>query len=100
MLEIVGDGDVQVWSLCGFFAPLIVGIDIWESDDLTAVEDLYPIVETRLSAGGQPDEFGHHSGANDSGFFGFDEADNLVGILRQEMFAEEALRIVPFVGVV
>ena len=98
LLKVVGDGDVQVGALGSFLTPLVVGIDIGECDDLAAVEDLYPVVESRLSAGGEPDEFGHHGGADDGGLFCFYEADDFVGILRQEMFAEEALRIVPFVG--
>jgi len=91
-------GKKTVRALGGFLAPLVVGIDIGECDDLATVEDLYPVVESGLPACGDPDEFGHHSGADDSGFFGFYEADDFVGILREEMLAKEALRIVPFVG--
>lgn len=98
LLEVVGESDVQVGALGGFLAPLVVGIDIGECDDLAAVEDLYPVVESGLSAGGEPDEFGHHGGADDGGLFSFYEAYDLVGILREEMLAKEALRIVPFVG--
>lgn len=43
---VVGDGDVQVGALGSFLTPLVVGIDIGECDDLAAVEDLYPVVES------------------------------------------------------
>ena len=77
---------------------MVVGINVREGDDFAAVEDFYPVVKAGLSSGSEPNEFGHHGGADDSSFLGFDEADDLVGILCQEMLAEEALRIVPFVG--
>ena len=91
-------GKKTVRALGGFLAPLVVGIDIGECDDLAAVEDLYPVVESGLPSCGEPDEFGRHSGADDSGLFCFYKAYDLVWVLRQEMFAKDALRIVPFVG--
>ena len=98
LLEIVGDGDVQVRTFPGLFAPLVVGVHVGEGYDLAAVEDLNAVVEAGLSAGGEPNEVGHHSGADDGGLFSLNEAYDFLRIRGEEVLAKEALGHGPAFG--
>ena len=42
-----------------------------------------------LPAGGQPDELGNESGADDGGLLAFDQGNRLLREERQQVFAEE-----------
>lgn len=78
--QIVGDDDSQVGTLFGFFFPSLVAIDVGEGEDLPSLQDLNPVVELSLAAGGEPDPFGTEDGADNGCFLCFDEDNRFVGV--------------------
>ena len=98
LLEEVGHLDAQLREFRGFLAPGLVAVNVREGGDGTALEDVQPGIELRLAAGGEPEELGDEAGADDGGLLGFDEGHGLLGEEGQEVFAEEALAELPFLG--
>lgn len=96
LLEEVGHLDAQVGEFRGFLAPGVVAVNVWEGGDGSALQHVQPCIELGLPAGGQPDELGNESGADDGGLLAFDQSNRLLREERQEVFAEEALRQRPF----
>lgn len=90
-LEKVGDFNVELREGGEFLLPSVVAVGVGEGGDFAAVEDVEAFVELGFAAGGEPDELGHEAGADDGGFFGFDEANGFVGMSGEEVFSEEAL---------
>ena len=98
LLEKIADFDVEVRQEGGFLGPGFVSVYIREGDDITRLQDVEALVELTFAAGGEPDVFGHHGGADDSCLFGFHEGNGLVRMFRQQMVAKEALRQLPVFG--
>ena len=96
--EEVGNLDVEVWPLFDLLDPGIVGIEIGESDDTPAFQDLNLVAQLRLSADGHPEELRERTGADDSGFLGLNQGHDLGRIAFEQMFAKEALRELPVGG--
>ena len=98
LLEEVGHFDAQLREFRSFLAPGLVAVDVREGGDGTALEDVEPSIELGLAAGGEPEEFGDESGADDGGLLRFDEGHGLLGEEGQQVFAEEALAELPILG--
>ena len=79
LLEEVGHLDAQLREFRGFLAPGLVAVDVREGSDGTAFEDVEPGIELGFAAGGEPEEFGDESGADDGRLLGFDEGHGLLG---------------------
>ena len=87
--------DVEVRPFGAFLHPFVVAIGIREGDDGAALQDLNLVAQLSLAADSDPDAFRHKGGRDDGGLLGLDEADGLVGVFLQKMFAEKALREFP-----
>ena len=98
LLEEVGHLDAQLREFRGFLAPGLVAVNVRKSGDGTAFEDVEPGIELGFAAGGEPKELGDEAGANDGGLLRLDEGDGLLGEEGQQVFAEEALGELPFLG--
>ena len=96
LLEEVGHLDAQVREFRSFLAPGVVAVNVRKGSDGTTFQHVQPRIELGLPAGGQPDELGNESGADDGGLLAFDQSNRLLREERQEVFAEEALRQRPF----
>ena len=98
LLEEVGHLDAQFREFRGFLAPGLVAVNVREGGNGTALEYIQPGIELGLAAGGEPEELGDEAGADDGRLLRFDEGHRLLGEEGQEVFAEEALAELPFLG--
>ena len=89
------DGDSQLRIFRELALPLIIAVDVRESNNLAALQHQQPVVNLGLAAGGQPQEAGHEAGADDGRLLTFHQGHNLAGILPEQMLAKEALRELP-----
>lgn len=98
LLEEVGHLDAQLREFRSFLAPGLVPVNVREGGDGSAFEDVQTGIELGLAAGGEPEELGDESGADEGGLLRFDEGHGLLGEEGQEVFAKEALGELPFLG--
>ena len=94
-LQDVGKGDGEEGLLGEGFLPGGVGVDVREDKDLPAFEHVQAVSELGLAAGGQPDELGAESAADDGGLLRFNQADEGIGVTGKEVLSEETLADVP-----
>ena len=96
LLEEVGYLDAQLREFRGFLAPGVVAVNVRKGSDGTALQHVQPRIELGLPAGGQPDELGNESGANDGGLLAFHQGNRLLRKERQQVLSEQALCQRPF----
>ena len=78
------------------FHPSAVSVNIRECSYRAALQDIQPGVNLGLTAGGQPDELGNESSADNSRLLGLHQGNRLLRKEWQQVFAEEALCERPF----
>lgn len=79
LVEYGADGDVES-CVAELLEPGVEAVDVGEGYDFAAFEDGEAIRgELGFASGGEPDVVGHYAGADDGGFFGFDESYCFVG---------------------
>ena len=87
----VGHGVGEALQLGEFLVPGLVAVNVRECRDGAPLQDIKPGVNLGLAAGGQPDELGDETCADDGGLFAFYQGNRLLRKEWQQVFAEEAL---------
>ena len=89
------DGDSQLRIIRQLLLPLIIPVHIRKRHNLAALQHQQPLIDLGFPAGGQPEEPGHQTGADDGRLLGFHQRDHFVWVLPEQMLPKQALRQLP-----